>query len=53
MSDVAHCPFCDLRFAATWELKLHLDGDHPGRIVDKDAGEVVIEDGDPHDPDPL
>lgn len=51
--DVAQCPFCELRFAARWELKLHLESDHPGRVRDKDAGEVIIEDSDPNDPKPL
>ena len=36
MSIEAHqCPYCELRFAAQWELKLHLDEAHP----DRDAGD--------------
>ncbi len=55
MVDVSSCPFCELRFAARWELKLHLEAEHPGRIVEKDrsGGEVVVEDTDPNHPRPL
>ena len=53
MSDPSQCPFCELRFVARWELKLHLDADHPGRLEDKDKGEVLVEDNDPADPRPL
>lgn len=53
MSDVAQCPFCELRFQGRWELKLHLDAEHEGRIRERDDGAVVIEENDPHDPDPL
>jgi hypothetical protein len=32
MSIEAHqCPYCELRFAAQWELKLHIQSDHPDR----------------------
>jgi hypothetical protein len=35
MSIESHqCPYCELRFAARWELKIHLDEAHP----DRDAG---------------
>lgn len=53
MTQTAQCPFCELRFVARWELKLHLDAEHPGRIRDKDTGEVVVEEHDPDDPKPL
>ena len=55
MADVSQCPFCELRFTAKWELTLHLDADHPGRIREKDRsdGEVIVEDDDPNDPRPL
>ena len=55
MTDVSQCPFCELRFVARWELKLHLESEHPGRIVEKERGdsEVIVEDGDPNDPRPL
>ena len=53
MTDTAQCPFCELRFTARWELKLHLDDEHPGRVRDKDGGEVLIEDNDPDAPKPL
>ena len=25
MTDTAQCPFCELKFVARWELKLHLE----------------------------
>ncbi len=55
MPDVSQCPFCELRFTAKWELRLHLESDHPGRIVEKDRsdGEVVVEESDPNRPKPL
>lgn len=53
MAESAQCPFCELRFVARWELKLHIDADHPGRIKDRDDGSVVIEDNDPNAPEPL
>ena len=54
MPDAAQCPFCELRFQARWELKLHLDSDHPGRIIDKErGGQTIVEDNDPDDPRPL
>ena len=55
MTDVSQCPFCELRFAARWELKHHLENEHPGRIVEKERGdfEVIVEDDDPNDPPPL
>lgn len=53
MSETAQCPFCDLRFIAQWELKLHLDAEHAGHVRDRDGGEVLIEDNDPNDPKPL
>jgi hypothetical protein len=54
VSDVAQCPFCELRFRARWELKLHLEAEHPGRITEKERdGEVIVEDSDPNDPRPL
>ncbi len=53
MTDTAQCPFCELRFVARWELKLHLDAEHPGHIRDKDTGEVVIEEPDLDNPKPL
>jgi hypothetical protein len=32
MSIEAHqCPYCELRFATQWELKLHIQNDHPDR----------------------
>ncbi len=30
------CPYCELRFAAQWELKLHLDEAHPDRNDEDD-----------------
>lgn len=54
MSDVTQCPFCELRFVARWELRLHLDAEHPGRINDPDRDlDVIIEDNDPDHPRPL
>ncbi len=55
MPDVSQCPFCELRYAAKWELKLHLESEHPGRIVEKDRseGEVIVETDDPNHPRPL
>lgn len=55
MPETAQCPFCELRFVAKWELKLHLEADHPGRIRTKDEIDpaVLVEDGDPNDPRPL
>lgn len=57
MSDAAQCPFCELRFTARWELKLHLDDEHPGRIRDRqeqrEDDAVVIEENDPERPEPL
>lgn len=55
MDETAQCPFCELRFVARWELKLHLDAEHPGRIREKEDTklEVLIEDNDPDDPKPL
>lgn len=47
MTETAQCPFCELRFQARWELKLHLDSDHPGRVTKK--GDAV-EDNDPLNP---
>jgi len=26
---VHQCPYCDLRFEDEWELKDHIQGDHP------------------------
>jgi hypothetical protein len=28
------CPFCELRFAAKWELEAHLADSHPEREAD-------------------
>lgn len=55
MSEIAQCPFCELRFAERWELKLHLDDEHPGRIREKEDPElqVIIEDSDPNNPKSL
>jgi hypothetical protein len=53
MTETAQCPFCELRFSARWELKLHLDAEHPGRVKDKDTGEVIIEEHDSDHPKPL
>lgn len=55
MAEVHQCPFCELRYAAKWELTLHLDAEHPGRIREKDRGdgEVIVEVNDPDDPRPL
>jgi hypothetical protein len=53
MQETAQCPFCELRFSARWELKLHLDDEHPGRVRDKDEAEVIIEEHDPNKPKPL
>lgn len=47
------CPRCELRFQARWELKLHLDAEHPGAIRARDDGVVTIEDNDPDNPRPL
>lgn len=55
MTDVSSCPFCECRFQARWELRLHLDSDHPGRIQEKDrtAEGVVVEESDPLEPPPI
>lgn len=55
MPDPAQCPFCELRFVARWELKLHLDDEHPGHIKEKEDPDhvVLVEDNDPNDPKPL
>ena len=54
MTDVAQCPFCELRFQARWELKAHLESDHPGRIEEKQrTGDPVVEESDPDNPRPL
>jgi hypothetical protein len=54
MADAAQCPFCELRFQGRWELKLHLDSDHPGRITEKErGGRTIVEDNDPDAPEPL
>jgi hypothetical protein len=53
MTETAQCPFCELRFAARWELKLHLDAEHEGRVRDKDDAAVAIEENDPDNPKPL
>ena len=37
MSIAAHqCPYCELRFATLWELKLHIANDHPDRDQPED-----------------
>jgi len=33
MSDVHHCPFCELRFVNLAELNFHIQLDHPDRDV--------------------
>ena len=53
MSDVAQCPFCELKFQGRWELKLHLEAEHPGHIRDRDDDGAIIEENDPHDPESL
>ncbi|HSP02819.1 hypothetical protein NHL50_19350 [Acidimicrobiia bacterium EGI L10123] len=53
MTETAQCPFCELRFSARWELKLHLDAEHEGRVRDKDDAHVAIEENDPDNPKPL
>lgn len=54
MAEIHQCPFCELKYPAKWELKLHLDSDHPGRITEKDRyGNVIIEEDDPSNPRPL
>jgi hypothetical protein len=50
--DARQCPFCELKFAALWEVKAHLDSDHPGRITDKDS-HVTVEEPDVEHPQPL
>jgi hypothetical protein len=30
------CPFCELRFAAKWELDLHIADSHPDRVDEED-----------------
>ncbi|MGH8983069.1 MAG: C2H2-type zinc finger protein [Acidimicrobiia bacterium] len=40
MSIEAHqCPYCELRFATQWELKLHIASDHPDRDPDENPDE--------------
>ncbi len=40
MSIESHqCPYCELRFAAKWELDLHITESHPGRAESEDAAE--------------
>jgi hypothetical protein len=31
------CPFCELRFAAKWELEAHLADSHPERMAEREA----------------
>ena len=31
---VHQCPYCDLRFEDEWELKDHIEADHPSQIED-------------------
>lgn len=52
MTTARQCPFCELKFAERWELKMHLDAEHPGRITERDP-HVIIEDPDIDDPKPL
>jgi hypothetical protein len=42
VSDVHHCPYCELRFVTRNELEDHIAVDHP-RDVDDDSGKT----GDP------
>ena len=42
MAQSAQCPFCELRFSADWEVKTHIDAEHPGRIRDKDDAEIEV-----------
>lgn len=53
MPDVSPCPFCELKFQGRWELKLHLEAEHPGRIREKDDPAIIIEDNDPLNPESL
>jgi hypothetical protein len=40
MSIEAHqCPYCELRFATDWELRLHLDEAHPDRSDGESDGD--------------
>jgi len=36
MSDVLQCPYCELKFASTADLKQHHAFDHPDREVPPD-----------------
>jgi sarcosine oxidase delta subunit len=36
VTDVHHCPYCELRFVSRNELEDHVAGDHP-RTVDDDT----------------
>jgi hypothetical protein len=31
------CPYCELRFAAKWELELHIADSHPERVDEEDS----------------
>jgi hypothetical protein len=34
--EVHQCPYCELRFAAKWELDAHIAADHPDRVDEED-----------------
>jgi hypothetical protein len=36
MSDILQCPYCELKFASTADLKQHLAFDHPDHQADED-----------------
>jgi len=38
-NEARQCPFCELRFAAQWELELHLDDSHPDRDIGDEPGD--------------
>ncbi|MGH9015766.1 MAG: hypothetical protein ACRDZ1_17765 [Acidimicrobiia bacterium] len=48
MSIESHqCPYCELRFAAKWELEAHLADSHPERAAEReDEREEEREDDD-------
>jgi hypothetical protein len=43
------CPFCELRFAAKWELEAHLADSHPERVAERVAEREAERDDDPED----
>jgi hypothetical protein len=40
VSDVHHCPYCELRFVSRNELQDHMAVDHPRAVDDDTNGDV-------------